>query len=234
MPKSETKKLILLDIDGTILNGKGTGKRSIQAAMIKIFGTAGDIDNYDLHGKTDPQIATDLLTKEGYSKDSIIKVLPILFDIYLSILKKEVKGGRALEVLPGVREFIKTIARNKNVIAGLLTGNIEEGAKIKLNSIKLWKYFQIGAFGSDSENRNELPGFAIKRAKNKFGMEFKGKDIIIIGDTPLDIECGEEYNAMSVAVATGKHTTEELKKYKPDFVFENLADYKTVIKKILY
>ena len=124
--------------------------------------------------------------------------------------------------LPGASRLVKQFHEQEDVQLGLLTGNLQEMAYLKLSQINLDGYFPFGAFGCDAENRNELPAFALARATSHTGRTFSGKNVVVIGDTPRDIECGKMIGAMTVGVATGHFTADELAAHEPDVVLETL------------
>ena len=225
------KRLLLFDIDGTLLNTKGAARRAFQRALIEVYGTTGPIDHHPFNGKTDPQIARELLTLAGLTAESIDEKLPHLWDSYLGGLEREVNAtDHATHVYPGVRELLDELARRDDVVLALLTGNVSRGAELKLESAGLREYFAFGAYGSDCEDRPGLPPVAVKRALDQTGREFKGTDIVVIGDTPYDIRCGEALGVFTVGVATGGHETDELLSVGADAVFEDFSDTAAVLR----
>jgi phosphoglycolate phosphatase len=228
------KRLLLFDIDGTLLSTEGAARRAFHRALIEVYGTTGPIDHHPFNGKTDPQIARELLTLAGLPAAEINEKLPLLFDTYLERLEKEVgANGHATRVYPGVRELLDALTDRDDVVVALLTGNISRGADLKLGSAGLREYFGFGAFGSDCEDRPGLPPVAVQRAKEITGREFRGTDIVVIGDTPHDIRCGEALGVFTVGVATGGHHTEELSSVGADAVFEDFADTAAVLRVLL-
>jgi phosphoglycolate phosphatase-like HAD superfamily hydrolase len=138
-----------------------------------------------------------------------------------------------MEVLPGVRELVAALSADHRVLVGLLTGNVEPGARVKLGATGLDGSFAIGAYGSDSARRADLPAVAIARAEQLSGYRFSGKEIAVIGDTPHDITCGAKHGVKAIAVATGKHAAAELAAYRPDYLFADLSDWRGVHESIL-
>jgi len=153
-------------------------------------------------------------------------------DRYLELLHGEVERGH-IEVLPGVQELVTALAADRRVVLGLLTGNVEEGARIKLQPTGLWPLFKVAAFGSDSGFRPDLPAVAVARAEELTGRRFAGKAVVVIGDTPADVECGAELGVKTIAVATGRHDVEELAAHHPDFLFQDLAEWRVAYEAIL-
>jgi phosphoglycolate phosphatase-like HAD superfamily hydrolase len=217
-------KLVLFDVDGTILSASGAGRRALQRALRDVYGTAGPIAQYDFRGGTDPQIIRDLLGAAGLDLVAIEAGEPRLFARYLDHLEAEVGAGEGVSLYPGVEDLIEALSGHAGCLVGLLTGNIERGARIKLRSTGLWPRFRVGAYGSDHSDRRRLPAVAASRAAVLVGRPFGGADTVIIGDTPRDIECARAFEAAVVAVATGTHSVPELRAHQPDHVFPDLAD----------
>lgn len=219
------KKLILFDIDGTLLHTNGAARRAFHRALLDVYGTAGPIDSLPFDGKTDPQIARELLSAAGLSRDEIDASLHELYRAYLQGMAAEVtQPGYAPLVYPGVREVLNELQARSDVLLGLLTGNIADGAALKLRSAALHDYFVIGAFGSDSEHRGELPAIAVQRARERVGVEFRGKDVVVIGDTPSDIRCGQSLGVFAMGVCTGRHSRDQLLAEGADWVLEDLSN----------
>lgn len=218
-------RLVLFDVDGTLVSMHGAGSRSVRQALLQVYGNTGPIDSYDFHGRTDPQIVRDLMRMAGLDDEEIDAGMDRLWEIYLERLEEELeKPGTIAEVLPGVVELLDALHETQDDLVALLTGNIEPGAKLKLTAADLWHRFDFGAYGSDHERRDQLPAIAVERARNATGLEFTGRNVVIIGDTPFDVHCGRELGVWAVAVATGKHPPEELEAAGADVVLESLAD----------
>jgi phosphoglycolate phosphatase-like HAD superfamily hydrolase len=228
------KRLLLFDIDGTLLSTEGAARRAFHRALIDVYGTAGPIDTHSFGGKTDPQIARELLREGGMSDERIDADLPGFLNTYLAELDLEMRATEyRTAVYPGVRELLVALSGEAAVVMALLTGNVEGGADLKLSSAGLREYFTFGVFGSDCEQRSGLPPIAVERARTKTGRTFSGTDIVVIGDTPNDIRCGEALGVYTVGVATGGHGREELEAEGADVVFDNFADTATVLRVLL-
>jgi phosphoglycolate phosphatase-like HAD superfamily hydrolase len=227
------RHLILFDVDGTLISAHGAGKRALGRALHDVYGRTGPIDAYDFHGKTDPQIVFALLTAEGIPSDRIKAELPAFYDCYLERLSGEIGDGRHVSVFPGVRGLLHELRQLPQVTLGLLTGNIENGAKTKLAPTGLCKFFEMGAYGSDNPDRDCLPAVAARRAEEILGEPIEPRHMVIIGDTPLDIRCARTYQARSVAVATGQHSLSDLAACHPDGLFADLSDTQTVLARLL-
>ena len=222
------RRLILWDIDGTLLSSNGAAPRAFLAALLEVFGTNGSTRGVSFGGKTDPQIARELLRADGVSEEKIRGGLPILWEAYLPRLRREIAEVQAT-VYPGVHPLLDALETGAGVTMGLLTGNIREAAQIKLGAAGIgWERFKVGAFGSDHADRPELPAIAVRRALERTGYGFRGKEIVIIGDTPADIACGERLGVRTIAVATGSYTEEQLAECGPDHLFATLEDLDAV------
>lgn len=219
------KRLVLFDIDGTLLNASGAGARALRDALMEIFGETGPIGGYSMAGRTDPQIVRELMTAVGRTVDDIQPRLEPLWQVYLRNLREEIPRGR-VEALPGVPALLDRVeAGGEPTVLGLLTGNVAEGARMKVDAAGLgFGRFRVGAYGSDHWERRELPAVAAERARELTGLDYAGKEIVIIGDTPFDIACGEHLGVRTIAVATGSHPAEELAACNPDYLFGDLSD----------
>ena len=223
------RRLVLFDIDGTLLNARGAGARALRDALVEIFGETGPIGAYSMGGRTDPQIVRELMTAVGITVDDIQPRLDALWDAYLRNLRQEI-GRTHVQSLPGVPELLDRVeAGGDPTLLGLLTGNVREGARMKMEAAGLgFGRFRVGAYGSDHADRPELPAVATRRARELTGLDYAGKEIVIIGDTPFDIACGEHLGVRTIAVATGGHPREELAACNPDYLFGDLSDVEAV------
>jgi len=215
-------RLLLFDIDGTLVWG-GPAKGAFELAMKRVFGTAGPIGGHDFSGKTDPQIARELLELAGVEGDTIDSGFDDLWSEYLGELESRLMD-RPMDVLPGVRPLLEELSGMDDVALGLLTGNIVEGARLKLGSVGLAEHFSVGGYGSDSEKRDDLPAVAMKRAAQTYGRVFPPSSVVVVGDTPRDVGCGKHQGTLTVAVATGWHDAETLAACGPDHVLDDLSD----------
>jgi phosphoglycolate phosphatase len=222
------QRLVLLDIDGTILSANGAAARPFRRALEAVFGTSGPGKGYSFAGRTDPQIARDLLRLGGVEDGVVLAELERIWPLYLEGLRAELRSAR-VTVFPGVARLIQRLDAEPSAILGLLTGNVADGARLKLTAAGLdFDRFQVGAFGSDHPHRAELPAIAIERAERRFGHRFEGKSVVIVGDTPLDVACGEHLGVRTVAVATGSYGVDDLAACGPDHVFASLDDTEAV------
>ena len=231
---ADRMKLVLFDIDGTILRSDGAGRRAIHRALMEVFGSIGPA-SYWFDGKTDRQIVRDLMRLEGHEDAHIDARMDPLLRRYVECLAGELaEEGFNAYLLDGVEELLAALESRDDVILGLLTGNVEPGARAKLLAVGLEPdRFTVGAFGSDHEHRPALPGIAQQRARDDLGIDVAGGDIVVIGDTPADIECARSVEARAIGVATGRFPVEELQRHGAAAVFENLADTQAVMLAIL-
>jgi phosphoglycolate phosphatase len=233
-------RLVLFDIDGTILGTSRTiWADPMREVMEKVFADVGDprtIDTsqYRQGGKTDPQIFYDILMMNGVSEEKVTSLMPKLRADYLQALRNKITEQPDYIILkPGVEAVIQRLYEHPEVLMGLLTGNFEEGARLKLQPHHLNQYFPFGAFGDGTRQRSDLPQRGVDAAEKYAGHRFSNKEIVIIGDTPNDIHCGRHLNVRVLAVATSNYSLEVLKAEKPDYVFADLTDTDKVMDAVL-
>jgi phosphoglycolate phosphatase len=227
-------RLILFDIDGTLLWTSGAGRRAIHRALLEEMGTAGPIETYRFDGKTDPQIVRELLTMAGHPECESEDRITAVCARYVSLLTAELaKPTQATSLYPGIKELLNALEPYEvlgTALVGLLTGNVRDGAALKLRSAGLDPArFSVGAFGSDSHRRADLPAVAAQRAAERTGRRFTGDDIVVVGDTPDDVACARPMGARTVAVATGFYKPDALRAAGATHVFENLGDTQAVL-----
>ncbi len=216
------KRLLLFDIDGTILRG-GPAKEAFEEALTEAFGTAGPIEGWEFSGKTDPQIARELLSQEGFTDPEIDEGLPRAWDRYLAELERRLHTDPA-RLLPGLETLMARLAAlSREVAVGLVTGNLARGAELKLASVGLGGRYMVGGFGSDAEDRNRLPAVALERARLHWSTGFVATDAVVIGDTPRDVACGRYAGMRTVGVATGRFDGAALAEAGADAVLPDLA-----------
>ena len=229
------KKLVLFDIDGTLLWSDGAGRSAIRQALVSVMGTAGPIDDFPFAGKTDPQIVRELMTAADHPRAANEIDAERVCNKYAELLETELQvPGRELRVYQGVPSLLEELHQRADAAVGLLTGNIEIGAKIKLRAVGIDPdQFCVGAFGSDAQERADLPQIAAQRAEPLFGHVPQGEEVVIIGDTPADVTCGSAIGARAIAVATRPFSVEELQALGPYRVFADLTDTPAVLEAIL-
>jgi len=226
-------RVLLFDIDGTLIHGHGVGHRSLVRAMRDVFGTAGTDEEYDWRGKTDPLIVRDLLRQAGIPEETIAARLPECFDRYVRHLEASLADGHRIDVLPGIATLLPALAACGEALIGLLTGNVERGAIAKLRPTGLLPFFRVGAYGSDDPDRRRLPSIARERIRTLTGRGVDFAEITIIGDTPLDVDCARACGARAVAVATGQHSISELAACDPDDIFPSFADAEAALRALV-
>jgi phosphoglycolate phosphatase len=218
-------KYILFDIDGTLIDSGGAGTRSLDLAFEEIFAVPDAFRNISMAGKTDMQILKEGLKLHRIDRriDSLNGAGPAFFKTYIIHLRNTIDKKKG-QIKPGVEKALEVLKSDNGCTLGLLTGNIEEGAMVKLRAFGLDSYFQTGAFGDDSEDRNELLPVAVDKLYKRTSLKVGFRDCIVIGDTPSDIECSKPYGALAVAVATGPYASGILADAGADVVFEDLSD----------
>jgi phosphoglycolate phosphatase len=231
-------KLVLFDIDGTLLWTDGAGRRAIHQALLDEMGTAGPIQGFRFDGKTDPQIVRELLAAAAHPDAESEARVAAVCRRYVELLHAELtKPTQSTTVMAGVRELLaalEPVEREGAALVGLLTGNLERGAALKLRSAGLDPArFAVGAYGSDSHRRADLPAVAARRAAERTGRTFTGEAIVILGDTPDDVACGRPIGARSVAVATGFYDVAALRAAGAAHVFPDLSDTAAVLTALL-
>lgn len=214
------KKLLLWDIDSTLIDSGGAGERSLICALENTFGVSDPLRWLDYSGRTDFWIARTIL-EHHFGKTSQVMMQQYL-DAYLQALDERMDNPHA-HVIPGIRDTVARAATTPGVVQGLLTGNLKRGAEIKLRHLGLWDFFSFGAFADDAEDRNELGPIAQHRAESHTGAAFLPGDIVVIGDTPRDIACGKAIGSQTVAVATGRFSAEILAKHEPTTVLTSFS-----------
>jgi phosphoglycolate phosphatase len=214
-------RLVLFDIDGTLVHTGGAGVKAFARAFATEFGVADGTDRLKFAGRTDVSLVREFFTLES------IEPSPENFDrffaSYLRWLREiipDCKGGACR----GVLEFYQSLrARPEPPLTGLLTGNIKQGARIKLERYALWEMFPFGAFADDHEERDQIAAAALRRGSQHCGRELRGDEVLVIGDTPLDIRCGRAIGAKVLAVATGGVSLQELERHNPDWAVPDLT-----------
>ncbi len=206
----------------------------MERALTNVFGSPGST-HYRYDGKTDRQIVRETMRLEGRTDEEIDAAMEGLLDAYVTGLHEEFASGkRTVQVFPGVLELFDALENQDEVVLGLLTGNIVQGAKAKLTAAGIdFSRFKVNAFGSDHEERPQLPGIAQQRARDVIGADIAGNRLLVIGDTPADIRCGESIGARAIGVATGRYTVDELSQHGAYAVFETLSDTDAVMERIM-
>jgi phosphoglycolate phosphatase len=215
-------RLILFDIDGTLLSAGRAARDSILAALGSVLGWDGSADGNDFSGKTDPQILRELV-EESVGADRFDSTLAEVLDRYVAELRSRLRA-EAVVPKPGIPELLERLSRQPRVVLGLLTGNIERGARLKLEPPGFNRFFPFGAFGDDSADRYCLPAVAVARARERTGRDFAGASVVIVGDSVHDVGCGRSLGARAIAVATGPTPAEKLAAERPHALFTDFSD----------
>jgi len=222
-------RLFLFDVDGTLVTARGAGRTAFGRALREVYQATGPIETFDFRGRTDPQIVFGLLRNAGLSEERIRARLDAFFAAYVRELDVAIGDGARVQVMPGMPEVLRALGGRSDALVGLLTGNIEPGARVKLRPTGLWPLFRVGAFGSDDADRRRLPAIACERARALTGRDFPFEQVTIIGDTPLDVDCARACGARAIAVATGFHSADELAACAPDLLFDDFSDVERVL-----
>ena len=220
------KRLLLFDIDGTLIHSGGAGIQALICAFKERFGVDDDLEDIEIAGMTDSGIVLSILNKHKIPTTS--ENMSAFLDSYVHFLSLELPRRKG-KLLPGVLELLERLKTRPHVVLALLTGNVSRGARLKLEHYGVWHFFEFGAFADDHRDRNELGRFARARAKEKHGREFAASEIDVIGDTPRDIACGKALGARTIAVATGRWGRHELAKHHPDFLIDDLSNVGTIM-----
>jgi phosphoglycolate phosphatase-like HAD superfamily hydrolase len=226
------RRLVLFDIDNTLLWAGGVTSRTFEAALREVFGTVGDAARFDYSGKTDPQIVRELMQGAGFSEAEIEKRRPLALARYREGLAESIRPEH-VHAKPGAKALLEALERKSIVTLGLLTGNLEATARLKLAPLGANRFFAFGAFGSDHEDRYRLPAIALARAREAAGIPFEGRDVVIVGDSVHDVLCGRDLGVRTVAVATGKTSPARLAEVGPDVLLADFSDTGASVSAIL-
>src|SRR5438034_7053885 len=220
------RRLLLFDIDGTLIHSGGAGVHALKSAFRERFGIADDLHGIEIAGMTDSGIVVSILNK--HKIPATTENISAFLDSYVHFLSLELPRRRG-KLLPGVLELLQRLKSRRHLVLALLTGNVSRGAQLKLEHYGVWHFFEFGAFADDHQDRNRLGRFARTRAKEKHDCEFAASEIDVIGDTPRDIACGKAFGARTIAVATGTWSNDQLAKFQPDFLIDDLSNVDGII-----
>ena len=223
-------KLLLFDIDGTLVHANGSGRVAIEQALADVFGQPISTEGVAFSGRTDPGIMRDILEANGIvpSASNVQRAI----DAYKTVVLEQGNPGD-VTLIPGVPPLLDGLAGRSDVTLGLLTGNIRETAFWKLEAVGMDRHFSFGAFGCDDGDRGKLPPVAVRRAQQHTGRTFVGSDVVIIGDTPHDIQCGRGIGAFSVGVCTGSYERSALESHRPNVLFDTLQDTEAFVQHVV-
>jgi phosphoglycolate phosphatase len=220
------KHVLLFDIDGTLIQSGGAGMAALREAMRTAFGVPEPTDAVPVHGRTDRGITRDFLLHHGF--DDSEEHWRKFREAYLAHLPGLLATRRG-NVLPGVRELLDQLAQREDVAVGLLTGNTQAGAHIKLSHYGLTEYFSFGGYGDEHLDRDDVARMALAQARGHLVSVLDLNRVWVIGDTPADVRCGRAIGARVMAVATGGHSVEDLAASRPDHVAHDLSDPATML-----
>ena len=222
-------KAVLFDLDGTLLWTDGAGRRAIHRALLEVLGIAHPAAGFRFDGRTDPEIVRLLAAAAG--REHGPDVVDAVLGAYVRLLGVELsRPGQKTTIYPGVLELIAALERRHDCVVGLLTGNVFEGARLKLRSAGMdIGRFRVGAYGSDHGERAELPAIAQQRVQEVLGVRVAGADVVILGDTPADVACGRGIGARAIAVATGSYSVPDLIAAGAYTAFTDFSDTDAVV-----
>lgn len=223
-------RLILFDIDGTLLRDGIAAKIAFGRALRDTYQTTGPIEGFRFAGMTDPECVTEIMRLAGVDERTILARREECLRRYVELLAVLVREHQDAHLYPGVRELLERLNKLDNVLVGLLTGNVLQGARLKLRRWNLEPYFRFGAFGDDHENRAVLAQIALEKAHALSGRPFSGAETTVIGDTPKDIACARAIGARAVAVATGSISKEALAACDPDALLDSFEDHEAALR----
>ena len=219
------RRLVLFDIDGTLLISRGIGRQAKRQAMLECFGRTGDLDNHVFGGKTDWRIVAELLAPYGVTSEDVGRAMPA----YESVMARHMRaiiGGYKADALPHAMELVAALRERAETLVGLVTGNTSKTAAIKLEMAGFDPaWFAVGAFGNESAERDDLTRLALQRAREHAGWAINGGDVVVIGDTPADVQAARAIDAIAVAVCTGYVSRDQLVRSDPDFLLADLSAF---------
>lgn len=222
-------KLVLFDIDGTLLHAGGIGRAAMKRSMQEVFGTTGAVESHQFGGKTDWSILNELLADYGYSSEQLgekIGAYSEAMSRHTAALVSDYRG----KAMPGAIDLVQDFRKRDDRLIGLITGNVIGSVPVKLRMAGYEpKWFAVGAYGHESPDRNLLARLALERATQHIGREISPADVIVIGDTPADVACARAIHAVAVAVRTGFATEEELNAAQPDFLLDDLTRFREIV-----
>jgi phosphoglycolate phosphatase-like HAD superfamily hydrolase len=215
-------KICLFDIDGTLLSSGGAGKAAMEAALLAEFGLPELRGRVSYSGRTDRAIVSDLLRMHDVAETPANRHR--FLEGYLRRLPEHLKNATGKGVLPGITYLLEHLGGRELVAVGLLTGNVREGARLKLEHYGLYHHFSFGGFGDEHHDRDEVAREAWNVVRQRFGPGVFCENVWVIGDTPMDVRCARAIGARCLAVATGFHSVEELSRSEPDLLLPDLSD----------
>ena len=223
-------RLILFDIDGTLLREGLAPKIAFARALRETYNTSGPVQNFRFAGMTDPQCVTEIMRLAGVKEDVILERREECLRRYVDHLALEMRNHDGARLFPGVRELLERLNKLDSVLVGLLTGNILRGAQLKLRRWNLEPYFRFGAFGDDHTDRSVLAQIALDKARALVGHPIAGSETTVVGDTPRDVTCARAIGARVVVVATGQVARHELSASEPDVLLDSFENHDAALR----
>jgi len=228
----KARRLVLFDVDGTLLSAGPSARTAFQTALEDVFGTSGDIDGYAFEGRLDPLIVTDLMRAAGVPDATIALRRGDALALYLDRLEASLRT-RAPVLKPGVLQLLDALEKVPGLVPALLTGNVERGARVKLSAAGLWHRFVFGVWGDEAACREELGPIALEKARPATGLAFTGSECVVVGDSRHDVACGLAIGARAIAVATGRTALPALEAAGAHVVLADLSDTQRALEAIL-
>ena len=222
-------KLVIFDLDQTLVDLISVHDATVQELFKSYFGVDASLREIDFAGRSLTENMAELARLKGIAHSQFTKKSKLLLECYEKIFQAKIPPVASNYILPGVKPLLDELYKTRNLVV-LYTGDSPGVTKCVLEATGLGKYFKFSVYGTETKNRLDMARLAIKKAEQLTGARFKGKDVIIVGDSVRDVECGKQLNALTIAVATGFHSKEELLSKKPDYLFDNLEDYWKVLK----
>ncbi len=227
-----TPRLLLFDIDGTLLSSGPRARAAFASALEDVFGVPPAVETYAFEGKLDPVIVAELMGEAGVDGGVVRRDLPRALALYLDRLEEALASERP-RLKPGVEPLLDAVKEASHAVPALLTGNVRRGAHLKLSAAGLWARFRFGVFGDEANRREELGAVALERVKQATGRVFTGAECVVVGDARQDVACGKAIGAKVVAVATGRTGPEALRAAGADVVLTDFSDLDAAVEAIL-
>ena len=225
-------RLVLFDIDGTLLSSRTVFRNALKRALEESYGTSGPMTEMDFSGMTDPQIVFELMSRAGVARSVVEERMAGTLARFASYISSTLRP-EDVQAKAGAIRLVERLSELEHVTLGLLTGNLETCARKKLEPLGLNPHFPFGAFGSDNADRYQLPALAVERAENRSGKKFRQKAVVIVGDSIHDVRCGQSLGVRAVGVATGRTPKQRLAEESADAVLDDFSDTEAALSAVL-
>lgn len=222
-------KLVIFDLDQTLVDLISVHDATVKELFKRYFGLDASLLEIDFAGKSLTENMAELARLKGIVHSEFTEKSKLLLERYEKIFQANIPPTASNHILPGVMPLLEELSKTDNFVV-LYTGDSPGVTQIVLEATGLGKYFKFSVYGTEAKSRVDMARLAIKKAEQLTGARFKGKDVVIVGDSVRDVECGKQLNALTIAVATGFHSEEQLLSKKPDYLFENFENYWKVLK----